>query len=192
MTTLDWLTERPIAHRGYHDMNRQVWENTQAAFLRAVEAGFTIECDLQLAADGGRDRLGGSCLAQVYGRTGEVPPDLDAPARLAAYFAAIRALAGSGLLLAYHDRSDGGLAVTLLEMAFAGRAAIDVDLGAVERPVAALYAEELGAVLQVREADAGRVDAEFASGCDGILIGCGKFTHGCERANLQRLHVAKF
>lgn len=52
MTTLDWLTERPIAHRGYHDMNRQVWENTQAAFLRAVEAGFTIECDLQLAADG--------------------------------------------------------------------------------------------------------------------------------------------
>ena len=111
---------------------------------------------------GGRDRVGGSCLAQVYGRIGEVPPDLDDPARLSAFFAAIRDLRDAGLLLAYHDRSDGGLTVTLLEMAFAGRAAIDVDLGAVERPVAALFAEELGAVLQVRETDIGRAEAVFA------------------------------
>ena len=111
---------------------------------------------------GGRDRVGGSCLAQVYGRIGDAPPDLDDPARLSAFFAAIRDLRDAGLLLAYHDRSDGGLAVTLLEMAFAGRAAIDVDLGAVERPVAALFAEELGAVLQVREADIGRAEAVLA------------------------------
>ena len=46
-----WLTERPIAHRGYHDLNRDVWENTLSAFARAVEAGFAIECDLQYSAD---------------------------------------------------------------------------------------------------------------------------------------------
>jgi phosphoribosylformylglycinamidine synthase len=126
----------------------------------AVEAGPTELILVDLGE--GRDRLGGSCLAQVYGRIGDTPPDLGDPARLAAYFGAIRALADRGLLLAYHDRSDGGVAVTLIEMAIAGRAAIDVDLGAVARPVAALYAEELGAVLQVRAADAGHVEAELA------------------------------
>ncbi|HEU4516483.1 MAG TPA: phosphoribosylformylglycinamidine synthase, partial [Steroidobacteraceae bacterium] len=126
----------------------------------AVDAGPTELILIDLG--NGLDRLGGSCLAQVYERIGDQPPDLDDPARLAACFAAIRSLAGAGLLLAYHDRSDGGLAVTLLEMAFAGRAAMDVDLGAVERPVAALYAEELGAVLQVRASDARRVEAELA------------------------------
>lgn len=52
MQELSWLTERPIAHRGFHDMNKTVWENTLSAFSRAVEAGFAIECDLQYAADG--------------------------------------------------------------------------------------------------------------------------------------------
>lgn len=51
MASLGWLTERPIAHRGFHDRNRSVWENTLAAFSRAAEAGFAIECDLQYAAD---------------------------------------------------------------------------------------------------------------------------------------------
>ncbi|UNK36735.1 glycerophosphodiester phosphodiesterase [Shinella sp. H4-D48] len=51
MHKFNWLTERPIAHRGYHDLNRAVWENTLSAFCRAVEAGFSIECDLQYAAD---------------------------------------------------------------------------------------------------------------------------------------------
>ncbi|MBR0555719.1 glycerophosphodiester phosphodiesterase [Ciceribacter sp. L1K23] len=51
MGKLDWLTERPIAHRGYHDMNKSVWENTLSAFARAIEAGFAIECDIQLSAD---------------------------------------------------------------------------------------------------------------------------------------------
>lgn len=52
MSKLAWLTERPVAHRGYHDMNRQVWENTLSAFSRAIEAGFAIECDLHYASDG--------------------------------------------------------------------------------------------------------------------------------------------
>lgn len=51
MSALPWLTAQPVAHRGFHDMNRAVWENTLAAFSRAVEAGFAIECDLQYASD---------------------------------------------------------------------------------------------------------------------------------------------
>jgi phosphoribosylformylglycinamidine synthase len=65
-------------------------------------------------------------------------------------------------LLAYHDRSDGGLAITLLEMAFAGRAALDIDLGAVTHPVAALFSEELGAVLQLRAGDLDRAQGVLA------------------------------
>jgi phosphoribosylformylglycinamidine synthase len=101
----------------------------------------------------GRDRLGGSCLAQVFGRTGHTAPDIDDPRRLAGFFAAVRELADSGRVLAYHDRSDGGIAVTLLEMAFAGRAGFDVDLGATGNAIAALFSEEAGAVLQVRGTD---------------------------------------
>ncbi|MBB3288895.1 MULTISPECIES: glycerophosphodiester phosphodiesterase [unclassified Rhizobium] len=52
MNKLAWLTERPVAHRGYHDMNKEVWENTLSAFSRAIEAGFAIECDLHYASDG--------------------------------------------------------------------------------------------------------------------------------------------
>ncbi|MQB43158.1 glycerophosphodiester phosphodiesterase [Rhizobium sp. ICMP 5592] len=52
MSKIAWLTERPVAHRGYHDMNKQVWENTLSAFSRAIEAGFAIECDLHYASDG--------------------------------------------------------------------------------------------------------------------------------------------
>lgn len=51
MRAFDWLTDRPIAHRGLHDMNHTVWENTLSAFSRAIEADFAIECDLQYAAD---------------------------------------------------------------------------------------------------------------------------------------------
>ncbi|SCB41487.1 glycerophosphodiester phosphodiesterase [Rhizobium multihospitium] len=52
MSKLAWLTERPVAHRGYHDMNKEVWENTLSAFSRAIDAGFAIECDLHYASDG--------------------------------------------------------------------------------------------------------------------------------------------
>jgi phosphoribosylformylglycinamidine synthase len=125
----------------------------------ATDAGGTALLLVDLGA--GRDRIGGSCLAQVYGRIGDEPPDLDDAARLVSFFAAIRELRDEGLVLAYHDRSDGGLAVTLLEMAMAGRAAIAVDLGAIARPVAALFGEELGAVLQLRDADVARAEAVF-------------------------------
>jgi phosphoribosylformylglycinamidine synthase len=101
----------------------------------------------------GRNRLGGSCLAQVYGALGQETPDCDAPQALQQFVSAISALRER--LLAYHDRSDGGLLVTLAEMAFAGRCGVDVELSASTHgeAVAELFAEELGAVLQVRRAD---------------------------------------
>jgi phosphoribosylformylglycinamidine synthase len=110
---------------------------------------------------GGRDRLGGSCLAQAFMRHGGTAPDVDDVPAVAGFFAAIRELRAGGLLLAYHDRSDGGLFVTLCEMAFAGRAGLEIELepGTGEQHLGALFAEELGAVLQVRDADAGRVTA---------------------------------
>ena len=98
----------------------------------------------------GRNRLGGSCLAQVYGRIGRDAPDCDDPRALGAFVAALADLRAGGALLAYHDRSDGGVFVTLAEMAFAGHCGLDVDLPAGAGGVAAaLYAEEPGVVLQV-------------------------------------------
>ncbi|MGQ0587089.1 MAG: phosphoribosylformylglycinamidine synthase, partial [Gammaproteobacteria bacterium] len=102
----------------------------------------------------GKNRLGGSVLAQVHGALGEVPPDLDDPALLKAAFEAVQALNEQGKLLACHDRSDGGLLATLCEMAFAGHCGIDIALDEVgDDPVAALFTEELGIVAQVRQSD---------------------------------------
>jgi phosphoribosylformylglycinamidine synthase len=130
----------------------------------------------------GRDRLGGSILAQTWSRFGDDCPDADDPALVKGLFEAVQALAREGLLLAYHDRSDGGLFAAACEMAFAGRCGLTLNLDALtfeagadevdafkrdsarqlagragERILAALFAEELGALLQVRAADRGRV-----------------------------------
>jgi phosphoribosylformylglycinamidine synthase len=113
----------------------------------------------------GRNRLGGSALAQAFDRSGGEPPDLDEPSRMAAFFAAVAELRESGLLLAYHDRSDGGLFVTLCEMAFAARTGLDITLAPLPGRdlLAALFAEELGAVLQVGDEFLPRVKAVLAS-----------------------------
>lgn len=102
----------------------------------------------------GRDRLGGSVLTQVFNRSGGVPPDLDDAKRLKALFELIQQANASGLLLAYHDRSDGGVITTLLEMAFAGHCGLEIRLdGWAEATLRALFNEELGAVVQVAEAN---------------------------------------
>jgi phosphoribosylformylglycinamidine synthase len=112
---------------------------------------------------GGRNRLGGSALAQVFGQLGDRPADLDDPARLAGFFAAIQTLNASAKLLAYHDRSDGGLFCTLFEMATAGGVGLQVDLpDAGDDPLAELFSEELGAVIEVRTRDRTVVDQVFA------------------------------
>ena len=99
---------------------------------------------------GGRNRLGASALAQVYSSLGREAPDLDDPQGLVKLTAAMAELRAANLILAYHDRSDGGLFATLVEMAFAGHCGLDVALP-VERGPAfpQLFAEELGVVLQV-------------------------------------------
>jgi phosphoribosylformylglycinamidine synthase len=130
---------------------------------------------------GGKNRLGGSCLAQVYGQLGADPPDLDDPARLVGFFAAVQELSAAGALLAYHDRSDGGLFVTLVEMAFAGGTGLDVDVdfGRDGNPVAALFAEELGAVVEVSAVEVARVTETFARhGLPGAVRSVGRPVSG--------------
>ena len=110
----------------------------------------------------GCNALGGSALAQVYQQQGSVPPDVDDPEALKQFFQAIQTLNHENRLLAYHDRSDGGLFVTLCEMAFAGHTGLTVNLnGAGEQPLEALFTEELGAVIQVRRQDTDQVLAHL-------------------------------
>jgi phosphoribosylformylglycinamidine synthase len=113
----------------------------------------------------GKNRLGGSAVAQVYNQWGDVVPDVDSPADLKAFFAVIQELNAAGRLLAYHDRSDGGLLATLAEMMFAGGCGVTVLLDDLdgEGPLAALFAEELGAVLQVRASDRQAALAQLAA-----------------------------
>jgi len=103
-----------------------------------------------------KNRLGASALAQVYKQVGDDAPDVDDADMLKRFFAAIQDLNNDDLLLAYHDRSDGGLLVTLMEMAFAGRCGLDIDIaGLSDTPddIGVLFNEELGAVIQVSHAD---------------------------------------
>jgi len=126
------------------------------------------------------NRLGGSVLAQVYGQMGDSCPDLNSPLLFKAYFHTIQSLNADRRLLAYHDRSDGGLFATLCEMAFASRCGLDIDLALLrdsslarmfaEQPdntagepmLGWLFSEELGAVIQVREADLAQVLGRLA------------------------------
>jgi phosphoribosylformylglycinamidine synthase len=102
----------------------------------------------------GHNRLGATALAQVYQQIGKQGADIVDAEKLKAFFAAIQELNQDGLLLAYHDRSDGGLLVTLCEMAFAGHCGLDIDLaGLAQDDLAVLFNEELGAVIQVHHSD---------------------------------------
>jgi phosphoribosylformylglycinamidine synthase len=115
----------------------------------------------------GKNRMGGSALAQVYKQVGNVAPDVDSAASLKSFFQLIQSLNLDGSLLAYHDRSDGGALVSLCEMSFASHIGLDVNLD--ELPgdaLAALFNEELGAVVQVRSSD---VDAVLQQARDAGL-----------------------
>ncbi|MCW9088076.1 MAG: phosphoribosylformylglycinamidine synthase, partial [Gammaproteobacteria bacterium] len=102
----------------------------------------------------GRNRLGGSCLAQVYKQVGHHAPDLDDVQAFRQFFAVLQELNQEGKLIAYHDRSDGGLFTTVAEMAFAGHTGVNLHLDELgDDPVAALFSEELGAVIQVHHHD---------------------------------------
>ncbi len=183
--------------------------------LRVGEDSTLILVDL----GAGRNRLGASALAQVIGQIGSEVPDCDEPRRLSDFFAALRRLRAQARVLAYHDRSDGGLFATVCEMAFAGRCGVRIELDtllaagapkAAPTPsgaddahvIAALFNEELGAVLQVHAADRDAVFAELdavglgtmshaigtatTDECIGFWSG-GKCLYADSRATLQQL-----
>ena len=124
-----------------------------------------------------RNRLGGSALVQVFNATGSQAPDVDAPEKLVAFFRIVQQLASEGVLLAYHDRSDGGLFACVAEMAFASRCGLALDIGDLcdgspASPIKALFSEELGAVIQVRRSRRNAVQAAFqTAGIAAALIG---------------------
>ena len=120
----------------------------------------------------GKNRLGGSILAQVYNQMGDTPADVDSAEQLKGFFNAMQASLEADQVLAYHDRGDGGLFATLVEMAFAGHCGIDINLDAIpasDDALAALFSEELGAVLQVRREHTAELVARFN---DAGLSGC--------------------
>ncbi len=154
-----------------------------------------------------RNRLGASALAQVYGQIGNEAPDVDRADDLKSLFAVVRQLGSDGMLLAYHDRSDGGLLATVCEMMFAGRVGVTLD-GIItlspdkhEQNLAVLFNEELGAVLQVRRSDLAAVKKVFADAglerqCQVIgtlnsddalrILAGGQELFAAQRAELQR------
>jgi phosphoribosylformylglycinamidine synthase len=139
---------------------------------RTDDPGSLILIDL----GNGANRLGGSILVQVHGQMGQDAPDVDDPAALKAFFRLVQEFSSEGILRAYHDRSDGGLFVTLSEMAFAGRCGLDIQLDQwMESPAEAiefLFNEELGAVVQVDEIQAKAVLEQLTqAGLKAAVIG---------------------
>jgi phosphoribosylformylglycinamidine synthase len=148
----------------------------------------------------GANRLGASCLAQAFGLYGGTAPDLDFPKCLPRFFAAIQELRRRNLVLAYHDRSDGGLVATVAEMIFAGRLGASLNLAGPESAILAqLFSEELGAVLQVAHScmtDVRRVLERFDLGWTEVgrvepedrltIYNDDELVFSCSRTELQR------
>ena len=113
----------------------------------------------------GLQRLGGSCLAQVYGQLGDTAPDVEDAAAFKAMLTWLIDIKRQGLILALHDRSDGGLIVTLLEMVFASRMGLDIDIASSHNLISALFNEEIGFVAQVKSARLSELQASAPCAC---------------------------
>lgn len=149
----------------------------------------------------GKCRLGASILAQVYNQLGDQPADLDSADDLKGFFAAVQQGLEADQILAYHDRSDGGLFTTVAEMAFAGHCGVDINIdGLGSDPLAVLFNEELGAVLQTRRDQTKAVTERFEqhglsvfnlgwiNAHDSIRVeSWGEIIYEESRAELQRL-----
>ncbi|EPS8545241.1 phosphoribosylformylglycinamidine synthase [Vibrio cholerae] len=137
----------------------------------------------------GQNRLGATALAQVYKQLGDKPADVDNAAQLKGFFDAVQTLVRNEKLVAYHDKGDGGLLVTLAEMAFAGHCGIKANIETLgDDALAALFNEELGAVVQVKNDELNAVLATLAAhgleacahvigeveASDRLLITCGE------------------
>ncbi|MCD6056183.1 MAG: phosphoribosylformylglycinamidine synthase [Gammaproteobacteria bacterium] len=147
-------------------------------------------CLLFIDLAAGQQRLGGSALAQVYQQTGDVTPDLEEPHLLIQLTQALSTLREKHHILSYHDRSDGGLLVTLCEMAFAGRTGMQCDLSALgDDPLAILFNEELGVVIQIKVKDKAAVMSCLTSnGLDRFVYCIGK---PLSHQTLRFLHKGK-
>ena len=120
----------------------------------------------------GKNRLGGSALAHTCKQVGNESPDMDDPDLIKKGFNAVQECITGELILSGHDRSDGGLITTLLEMAFAGNCGLDIDLNGPGTPLELLFSEELGLVVECAPEKAGEVEAVFAEkGIPCVLIG---------------------
>ncbi|KAK8209150.1 phosphoribosylformylglycinamidine synthase [Zalaria obscura] len=145
----------------------QIGRTWTPSLKRFEDVGETVLLFVDLAA--GKKALGGSALAQVFGQVGNEAPDVHDVEVLKDFYDAVEQLHESGIVLAYHDRSDGGLFTTLVEMMFAGRCGLEVlldDIAASDKTsdvIDALFNEELGAVFQVRKKDEIEFNRCFAS-----------------------------
>jgi phosphoribosylformylglycinamidine synthase len=164
-----------------------------SAFAKTLDARQALTPQLVLDQDetelwlidlgAGQARLGGSTLMHAFNRGGGLVPDLDDAARFRAFFAAIQQANAQGLLLAYHDRADGGAIVALIEMALAGHRGLDIDLdGWAENTMRDLFNEELGAIVQIRSTDRDAMRAIFAA------HGIGSLAHRVARPS-ERMRV---
>ncbi|SMN10894.1 Phosphoribosylformylglycinamidine synthase, synthetase subunit / Phosphoribosylformylglycinamidine synthase, glutamine amidotransferase subunit [uncultured Candidatus Thioglobus sp.] len=120
---------------------------TESSELLIIDLGF------------GKNRMGGSCLAQVYNQIGDIAPNMDSSAVFKKFFTVINQLNKDGLISAYHDRSDGGILTTLLEMAFASHCGLDI----LDNDINTLFNEELGCVIQVTNANKSAVESALSA-----------------------------
>ncbi|HWA29331.1 MAG TPA: phosphoribosylformylglycinamidine synthase [Lacunisphaera sp.] len=172
-----------------------------SAFAPVADIRLSLTPQLQQAEDSvlllidlgrGKNRLGGSILAQVVSQMGEATPDVDSAADLKAFWNAIQLLGREGKILAYHDRSDGGLLACAVEMAFAGHTGVTLNLDHDQDLFAALFSEELGALLQVRRADASQVIATLHThGLPGCVSQIGRL-NDAHRVTVRRFNETVF
>ena len=162
-------------HDAHHTMQKSVHAPVSlivSAFANVTDVKHTLTPQLRTEGDNvlllvdianGKQRLGGSIHEQTHSRMSADVPDCDSADPLKAFFAGIQTLNREDLLLAYHDRSDGGLFAALCEMMFASRSGLTIAIDTLgDHAHAALFNEELGAVVQVRRADVARIRAALA------------------------------
>ena len=171
-----------------------------SAFAPVVDVRKTVTPDIKPGAENsylllldfgaGKNRIGASALTQVYSQTGERGPDLNNATLFKAAFVSLQSMLEQELLLAYHDRSDGGLIVTLCEMAFAGRSGLRCDTSKLgDDALSALFAEELGVVVQLAESNLPKVEAMLQdAGLDHL---CHRIGEPQSEARLSIVHAGE-
>jgi phosphoribosylformylglycinamidine synthase len=162
LTTKDTKSTKSEASRQNQDSSSEPFVSS-VNFVVNTQGSDPVGETVLLLVDLGRgqNRLGGSILAQVVSQMGEATPDVDSAADLKGFWNAIQQLGREKKILAYHDRSDGGLLAAAVEMAFASHTGVDLEIPPGSEAFAALFAEELGAVLQIRESDLDDVHLVF-------------------------------